>query len=46
MIKETFQINNSDKYRLDVYIQDESPEINLSHLIFPPVKIRREIKHI
>lgn len=32
MIKETFQISNSDKYRLDVYIQDESPEINLSHL--------------
>ena len=32
MIKETFRINESEKYKLDVYIQDESPEITLSHL--------------
>lgn len=32
MIKETFHINKNDKYRLDVYIQDESPEITLSHM--------------
>ncbi len=31
MTKETFKVNNSDKYRLDVYIQDESNEITLSH---------------
>lgn len=32
MIKETFRINDKDKYRLDVYIQDESDEITLSHM--------------
>lgn len=32
MIKETFQINEKEQYRLDIYIQDDSPEIELSHL--------------
>lgn len=32
MIKETISINKSDKYRFDVYLQDESCEIVLSHL--------------
>lgn len=32
MIQETFRINESEKYKLDVYIQEESPEITLSHL--------------
>lgn len=32
MIHETFQINEHPNYRLDVYIQEESPEIPLSHL--------------
>ena len=31
MIKETIRINELDKYRLDVYLHDESPEIPLSH---------------
>lgn len=30
MIKETFRINDSDKYRFDVYIQEASREIELS----------------
>jgi len=30
MIKETFRINDSDKYRFDVYIQEESCEVELS----------------
>ena len=30
MIKETFRINDSDKYRFDVYIQEESNEVELS----------------
>ena len=32
MLKETFSVNKSDKYKFDVYIQDESNEIILSHL--------------
>lgn len=32
MIKESFQINEKAQYRLDVYLQEESPEITLSHL--------------
>lgn len=32
MLKETFKINDKDKYKLDIYIQEESPEITLSHL--------------
>jgi len=32
MIKETFRINENEKYKFDVYIQEESPEITLSHL--------------
>lgn len=30
MIQETFRINDSDKYRLDVYIQDTSREMEIS----------------
>ncbi len=32
MMKETFRINDGENYKLDVYIQEESPEITLSHL--------------
>ena len=32
MQKETFHVNAKEQYRLDVYIQEESPEITLSHL--------------
>ena len=32
MIRETLRINDREQYRLDVYIQEESPEIAISHL--------------